>query len=454
MMENRECILAVDAGSTNLKAALVSYDGAVLRKMSKKTPVRRRGHLVQGSADYLYQATMDAVKTVTEEGEYEIKAVCIASQMSSFLCLDECKRPLYDLIYGIDIRGEEYLGRLEQFLPSEQIYRKTGCPFCGIYWPGKWLWMKARCPEITAQTRYLLGAKEYLLYKLTGVIATDFATASATQLYDQNQGGWWQEMLEFLEMDEEMLPQIKKPFELAGMLDEETAIQLGLPVLPVLIGCGDGPAATIASGAVCIGDCCISLGTTAVTRLVTDLQHAICPGFFTQCLYDGVYLQGIRINDSGSLAEAYVAAAKGIERPTEDVFILDGRFYPMEPDSDGEKLSAVLNSQMFQIYEAMLPVVQNGGITRIFVTGGGSKNEAYMQRISNLFEVPVTVTEGGASFAGLVSLALMYESKSSNLFEVVKSFSLNHKVYTPLENTGLKTRFSMYQNMRAERQGV
>lgn len=453
------CILAVDVGSTNLKATLLTYEGRAIVQESCKTPLTDQGICVEGSALQLYEeigklAENLILMAISGRQDVTISAICLSSQMASLLCLDENMEPLGDLIYGIDTRGNEHVCQMADFLPLETIYRETGCPESGIYWPGKLLWLQKHYPERLKQTRYLAGAKEYLLYRLTGNLVTDRASASTTGIYHQEQGCWWPEMLSFLGIKHVKLPEIREPWEIAGMLREDIARKLGINSVPVLNGSGDGPVATISSGAVTVGDCCISFGTTTVTRLVTDTWLPQCSGFFVQHFSDGVYLQGFRMNDGGRAAKPYIEASGGVEQSAEGTFYTEGKFWPGEPSTAGGKLAAVLNGTLFEVYAAMRPAVESGLILRILPTGGGSKNRGYMKRVANLFGVPVIIREDGDAFAGLAALVLVYEKRAENLFDAVNQLALSQEYLTPEADHSLSDLFQQYLQVTGRKVGA
>lgn len=446
VQHRKECILAVDSGSTNLKVALMNYDGTVLTKTSIRTPKVHNHLYVEGSAEALYQALDEAVQKVLLE-EYQVKAICISSQMNSLLFVDENNHPLSDMIYGIDTRGEEFIEPLTELISWEKIYENTSCPLNGIYWPGKLLWIKKYLPEIMSKTRYIMDAKTYLIYCLTGERVIDCASASTTQLYCQKNGQWWQEMLKVLDVSREMFPQVKKPYELAGMLREEVANSWSIDTVPVLVGSGDGPIANISSGAVLKGDCCISLGTTAALRYLTDTSHTPADNFFSQHLDSNFYLQGVRINEGGDSAEKYIQLAGGVEGQTEGCVFKNKVFYPHTPSEDGGKMTAALNGIMFQIYDEAWILIKQEKIKRIFVTGGSTVNKSFMQRIANLFGLPVLILENGEAFAGLVALVLVYEKKASRLYEAISQLSLKQEIFLPENDISLKQEWEIYKNL-------
>lgn len=442
----KRCILAVDLGSTNIKAALMDYDGALLTKTSIRTPKIYDHFYVESSAEALYQAFNEAVRGVLSE-KYQVGAICISSQMNSLLLLDENNLPLANMIYGIDTRGEGFIESLTELISREEIYKNTSCPVNGIYWPGKLLWIKKYCPEVMSRTRYIMDAKTYLLYCLTGERVIDCASASTTQLYCQKDGQWWQEMLKVLDVPEEMLPEVKKPYELAGMLKKKLANTWSIDTVPVLVGSGDGPAANISTGAVLKGDCCISLGTTAVLRYLTDTSHTPADNFFSQHLDGNLYLQGVRINEGGDSAEEYIRLAGGVEGQTEGCVFKNGVFYPHTPSENGGKMTAVLNGILFQIYNEAQTFIKKEEIKRIFVTGGSTVNKGFMQRISNLFGMPVFILQNGETFAGLTALVLIYEKKASQLYEAISQLSLKQEIFLPENDISLKQEWEIYKNL-------
>lgn len=447
------CILAIDVGTTNLKAAMLNSAGAVIESVSCKTPLKCRGVYAEGSAEDLYDTMAAAVKRLVKKF-YRIKAICISSQMNGLIYTDSDMQPLGNVIYGIDTRGKEYLEQLYRLMPQSKIYEKTRCPSSEICWPGKILWLKNKMPGVIGRTKHFMGTKEYLIYRLTGQYAVDCASASTTQLYDQETGKWWPEMLELLEIEASFLPKVKRPYELAGMLSKENAADLGLEPALVLTGSGDGPAATMASGAVSPGNCCISLGTTAVLRYTADTCETPDKRFFSQHLYDGIYLQGVRMNESGKLADPYIQKTDGIEQTPEGNIFINKRFYPKAPSTDGGKMAAVLNGILFQMYEASYPIWKDNVLDSIWVTGGGAVNRRFVQRIANLFKAPAIVTEAGDIFAGLAALVWMYENETESLSDAVEKLSLKQEKLEPMEDVELRKQWELYKKLRSEKVGV
>jgi xylulokinase len=60
--------------------------------------------------------------------------------------------------------------------------------------------------------------KDYLVYKLTGVHATDVTDASGTLLLDVKRRSWSREMCELCGVKEEWLPRLYESYEAVGKL--------------------------------------------------------------------------------------------------------------------------------------------------------------------------------------------------------------------------------------------
>ena len=110
-------------------------------------------------------------------------------------------------------------------------------------------------------------------------------------------------------------------------------------------------------------------------------------------------------------------------------------------------MTAALNGVMFQIYDKARILIKQKKIKRIFVTGGSTVNKRYMQRIANLFGLPVLILENGEAFAGLAALVLVYEKKASRLYEAISQLSLKQEIFLPENDISLKQEWEIYKNL-------
>jgi xylulokinase len=126
----------------------------------------------------------------------------------------------------------------------------------------KILWLKEERPEIWQRTAYLFDCKEYLVYKLTGKVATDWVGASAYFLFDPHKKVWSPEACRLLGIDLEKLPPAYPCTQVIGEVTEDAARLTGLlPGTPVVNGAGDVSAAQSGAGANRTGKAHLCIGT-------------------------------------------------------------------------------------------------------------------------------------------------------------------------------------------------
>lgn len=377
-------LLAVDVGSSSIKASLVQESGEIRASCRVPLSVKVNDDQAEMHVMDIWSSVVRSVQQLTQgEDVNRIKGIGITSQMAGLILLDDANQPLRPAILGVDQRGHVFVHELEKELGKKQIYERTGCPLIGIYPASKILWIYAHQPNLMQKARYVVGIKEFLLWKMTGKWCTDPATATTTQMYDQTTGKWWTEMLHVLGLSPDQLPQVKPPDELVGGVLPETAQALGLKAgTPVVVGTGDGPAANLSTGATTDRELCISLGTTAVTRFFTHTRYDIEENqhYFCQKFNEGSYLQGYRLDGAGMMINRYLHG--------------NGK----------HSLSAVLDDIARQLYDSMHPFLSERHFRNIRPIGGGSSNEMWMQGFADLFKLPVILTHAKDSTLGAAVL--------------------------------------------------
>ena len=117
------------------------------------------------------------------------------------------------------------------------------------------MWLRDNKPEVYNNTYKMLNAKDYINFKLTGVMATDHSDASGTNALDLQQGIWSQKIIETAGVNPDMFPDVRLSIDIIGGITPEAAEATGLTSnTPVATGGGDGSCA-----GVCVG--CVKPGT-------------------------------------------------------------------------------------------------------------------------------------------------------------------------------------------------
>ena len=187
---------------------------------------------------------------------------------------------------------------------EEEWYCTTGNGFPPeLYSIFKILWYKKNMPKIYEQTKKFIGTKDYINYKMTGVLATDRSYASGSGLYSAALENYSEKYIELSGIDKEKLPKIMQSTDVLGNILPDIAKLMGLSE-NTLVCAGGVDNACMALGAGCInnGDVYTSLGTSAWIAVcddapVTDTENR--PYAFAHCI-PGKFVSAVAIFSAGN----------------------------------------------------------------------------------------------------------------------------------------------------------
>jgi len=165
---------------------------------------------------------------------YDVVGISIACMRHSYVFLDSKGNEVY-AGPNTDVRGVFYQDVVEG-IPLD-LYQKTGQGPPLMFLPARLLWFKNERPEVFKQIKYAVTSGDWLLYKLSGVFATEPSLASTTLLFDLEKKQWIPEIMESLDMNDVHLPKVYQAGDRIGELTRDTAKQMGLPEeTPVAVG--------------------------------------------------------------------------------------------------------------------------------------------------------------------------------------------------------------------------
>ncbi len=280
---SREFALALDLGTTGVRALVVAADGAVRSRAYRPLTTRypAAGCVEQDPLE-MWERSLVVLREALRAaglGARDVAALGVASQRATALAWEDGSgRPLAPAIGWQDARGAEIAAQ----------YRARGVPLASLSSVTKFLWWLRRDPAVRAAASagvLRLGNPDaWLTERLTAGAAhvTDPGHASCTALYDLRRGDWSHAALELFELEERFLPRVVAT---SGIVDETDAKLLGAPVA-VAAHAGDQQAACFAQGVHSAGDAKLTLGTSAMLDLHTGA--APCepgPGAFPLALW-------------------------------------------------------------------------------------------------------------------------------------------------------------------------
>ncbi|GAA5066286.1 xylulokinase [Thermocatellispora tengchongensis] len=301
-------VLALDLGTGGCKASLWSAEGACLAETV--TPYATH-HSAVGRNEQRPADWWDAVTAATREllaGGVPIEGIALSGQSLGAVMLDSAGRPVEELTpIWSDARAVAQAEALFTRVPEETWYLRTGNGFPpGLYPLFKAMWFREHAPESWRRARTLIGSKDYVNHRLTGVIATDHSYASGSGAYDLLKRAYDPELLAAAGLDPALLPPIREATDVIGGVTAEAAAALGVPSgTPVLAGAVDNSCMALGSRGTRPGRVFASLGSSSWITVTSDrpvLDPASRPYVFAHAV-PGLFISALSTFSSGTSIE-------------------------------------------------------------------------------------------------------------------------------------------------------
>jgi len=246
-------LLAHDLGTSGNKATLFDTDGKMIAsKTSSYDTNFFNNNWAEQNPDDWWKAVCESSATLLAEIEPgDIAAVALSGQMMGCLPVSADGSALRPSMIYCDQRARDQADRLTAEIGPEAFYAIVGHRISASYSIEKLMWLKDNEPDTYAATAHMLNAKDYINFKLTGQIATDYSDASGTNAFDLNTFKWSDQVIEVAEIDPALLPEARPSTDILGKITSEAAQATGLlEGTPVAIGGGDGSCAAVGVGCV------------------------------------------------------------------------------------------------------------------------------------------------------------------------------------------------------------
>ena len=463
----KDIILALDFGSTGVKVTLFDeYANIVGRQYREyKTYFPKPNYVLQSPAEW-WQCFCDALKELfatSSVGPEDIICVAPSAQMSTAIPVSRDGEVLLDPCWiWADMRCSDQVERITgEFGGREKFYNITGGGMTEETYTGfKIAWLKENMPDVYEKTYKFLQVKEYIGWRLTGRMETDYSDASECAMMDIRKKDWSREILKSIGVDESKLLSIKKSSDLLGAVTREAAALTGLREgTPVCVGGGDVSIAAAGAGISAEGESYIYIGSGAwmgiysKTPIIDYASHMVslcdisgegyvphqigyCGGIGHRWIRDIVNnLPGLEGSLNYDNMEEYVekspVGAKGL------LFMpflrgggapyhnnnARGCFLGIELSHDYYDICRAVMEGTAYILRDMLEKLEglNGNqMKKVILIGGGSKSEAWRRILANVMQRRITCTtmtqeanSWGAAICGGVCTGLWKDIKTA-----------------------------------------
>ncbi len=308
-MADSDLILAVDIGTGATKAVVFDSHLTQVAIVKRNYPI-----LVPSSGwseqepEVIYRAVVGAIQEIQKAlpAGSHICAISFSSQLYSALAVSEDGVPLTNSLPWSDTRSAAVVGKLRMDTRAANLSQRTGCPLDAVYPLAKIKWMREHL-TLPKSTRYI-SIKEYVLYRLTGQFLVDWSIASATGLFNIHTRTWDTEALELVGISEANLSPLVAPTLVLNSWSDTAREDCGIQgEIPLIIGGGDGPLASLGVGAATADVLAVNVGTSAAARAVIR-QPAIDPEgrLWTYLMTEGLWVTGGMVSSGGIVFEWFL----------------------------------------------------------------------------------------------------------------------------------------------------
>lgn len=272
-------ILAIDQGTTNTKAILVSADGAIRAEGSVRMSLTFPAPgWVESDGLVIWDSVRAATERCLEQArDASVVAVAVTNQRESVLIWDrQTGKPLGPCISWQCRRTAGYCDALSDQGHESGVRELTGLGLDPLFSASKARWLLDHIEDGDARGRrgeLCVGTVDsWIVWNLTAgdSFVTDLTNASRTLLLDLDQGRWHEGLLDLFGIPIEALPRVRGSSGQLGMTHAVGPIPAGLPIAAMV---GDSHAALFGHGAPPPGTVKVTYGTGS--SVMTPLEQRV-----------------------------------------------------------------------------------------------------------------------------------------------------------------------------------
>lgn len=268
-------LVGIDVGTTNTKTVIFDVEtGRICAIGSSRTITR---HPVpewsEFDAEDVWGTVLQSIQAAVQRCDRpeRIRAISVASMGESAFPVDADGNVLHAAIAWYDQRTVAEAQWWENIAGRERIFTITGHIPRLTFGVNKLLWLRNHVPQVFERIHHWLSIEDFVLWKLSGSIATDYSIASRTMLFDQRTLTWSEPLLEQAGLPLSWFPPAFPSGTAIGSVSKEVAEQTGLPRQAVVsTGGHDHLCGALAAGVTHSGQLLESMGTASVLLAVSN----------------------------------------------------------------------------------------------------------------------------------------------------------------------------------------
>ena len=480
-------VIGVDLGTSAVKVLLMNQAGEVCGEVSKSYPIiqEKSGYSEQNPEEWVEKTVAALAELVAhfDGSAADIEGISFSGQMHGLVLLDQNNQVLRNAILWNDTRTTRQCQEIYERVGKERLLSLTKNPALEGFTLPKILWVKENEPDIFERAAVFVLPKDYLRYRLTGEIHSDYSDAAGTLLLEVAEKKWSAEICEAVGIDLGICPPLVASHAFVGTITDEVAAATGLdPGTRVFAGGADNACGAIGAGILEDGKTLCSIGTSGVVLSYEDSKDRDFGGkvhYFNHGQENAYYTMGVTLAAGYSLSwfkntfakeEEFDALLGGLhevpigsngllftpylvgERTPYADALIRGSFIGIDASHKRmDFVRAVIEGITFSLHESIETFRESGkNIDRIVSIGGGAKSEVWLQIQADIFDARVEKlsSEQGPGI-GAAILAAYGCGWYASLQECSATFTQTAKIYEPVKQNveTYKELYALYKSV-------
>ena len=276
-------LMAIDAGTGSVRSIIfdikgneISFASREWRHISEKDVPNSMGFDFQKNWELTKECIKESIKKSKIDSK-DILAISATSMREGIVLYDKDKNELWG-VANVDARaGNEVRYLKEKYAGiEEEFYKLSGQTFALGALP-RLLWLKNHRPDIYEKVCYISMIGDWVLKKLSGVIAVDPSNAGTTGIFSLKNRNWQTDMAKKVGLKDDIFSPVLECGEVLSNVSKEASLEIGLSTqTKVVMGGGDVQLGSAGLGVVEIGDSAI-LGGSFWQQIVNIPKEIVPP---------------------------------------------------------------------------------------------------------------------------------------------------------------------------------
>lgn len=463
-------VIGIDLGTSAVKIVLVNTNGRVEKEIIKSYPlVQERPGFSEQDPEQWVNKTIEGLKELVQSVKGDpssIDGISFSGQMHGLVLLDKDNRVLRNAILWNDTRTTKQCKEINKIVGEKRLLKITKNPALEGFTLPKLLWVKEHEPKLYKRIAKFLLPKDYLRFRLTEKLHTDYSDAAGTLLLDIQKKEWSKEICNAFDLPVSICPPLVESGEMVGNISSSVAESTGLSKKTLVFSGGaDNACGAIGAGILKEGKTLCSIGTSGVVLSYENDGKKNFSGkvhYFNHGVPGAYYTMGVTLSAGFSLSwfkdvfakdtsfEALLeeiaqvpAGSNGLlftpylvgERTPHVDSVIRSSFIGIDSSHERKHfVRAIIEGITFSLNESIDIFRANGKrIDEIVSIGGGAKSNIWLQLQADIFNVNITKlsNEQGPAL-GAAMLAAYGSGWFSSLQECAEVFLEKELVFTPI----------------------